>query len=924
MVAIIMLSVIPFGSYSVSAQNDSAEYISNYDAYLKNSAISTLADKDIAIALDTVIGSDTEFKNGKIIWNGEESIEFKVNISEDRLYNLKIVWKPLETGVDLNFGIMLDGKYPFELLEKVTLSRMWKNASKEPRTDAQGNEYAPEQIETGEAIESLICDKTGTETEPYKLALKTGEHSFIFEKTSQKIEISEISLTAPEQIKSYKELAATYKIENIDATVITLQGEEADAKSSSSFIPKSNNTDPAMTPSNAYATKINYIGSTAWKNPTDSLSWNFEVEKSGYYYFYMRYKQTDLVNGDSFRWLKIDGKTPFEEAKTLRFSYKTGWRNYIFGDENEPYYIWLDKGSHTLSLEVTAGEQSEHFSRLSEIVNTLGDEYIKIVMITGESPDVNRDYELFNQIPNFNETLTECYNKLTSLAEDMKEKSGKQSTQAIATIENMARVLNSMIKSPYVAQQYVKDYYTTYTSLSSWLYDMVDMPLSIDELRFVPSGEKFEGKKVGFFTKLIFGTKALIASFTRDYSLTNKNDTNSKRVRLWVNWGQDQASVLNSLIEDSFTPKTGINVELEIVNASLINGILSGNFPDVSLHMARTEPINLGIRGALADLTQFSDCEEVLTRFTEGAEIPYTYKDALYALPDMQSFFVMFYRTDIFKNLSLTAPKTWDEFMYAATVIQRNNMSVYVPYTQITTSTTVNAGIGSLNLFPTLMKQNSLSLYNSELNATALRTKEAVRVFEEWTDFYTKFAFYKEADFYNRFRVGAMPLGIAPYSTYTTFYSTAPEIQGRWAIATVPGTGEKRTIAGAGTGCAIIEKSSNKEEAWEFLKWWTSAETQARYSKNVESILGMIGRVTTSTVEAVKSLAWESEDLEVLMEQWELVSEVEEVPGSYYLTRAVDQAYWEVVNGDSKAKDALTKWSKVADDEIARKIKEYY
>ena len=247
MVAIIMLSVIPFGSYSVSAQNDSAEYISNYDAYLKNSAISTLADKDIAIALDTVIGSDTEFKNGKIIWNGEESIEFKVNISEDRLYNLKIVWKPLETGVDLNFGIMLDGKYPFELLEKVTLSRMWKNASKEPRTDAQGNEYAPEQIETGEAIESLICDKTGTETEPYKLALKTGEHSFIFEKTSQKIEISEISLTAPEQIKSYKELAATYKIENIDATVITLQGEEADAKSSSSFIPKSNNTDPAIT-----------------------------------------------------------------------------------------------------------------------------------------------------------------------------------------------------------------------------------------------------------------------------------------------------------------------------------------------------------------------------------------------------------------------------------------------------------------------------------------------------------------------------------------------------------------------------------------------------------------------------------------------------------------------------------------------------
>jgi len=59
------------------------------------------------------------------------------------------------------------------------------------------------------------------------------------------------------------------------------------------------------------------------------------------------------------------------------------------------------------------------------------------------------------------------------------------------------------------------------------------------------------------------------------------------------------------------------------------------------------------------------------------------------------------------------------------------------------------------------------------------------------------------------------------------------------------------------------------------------------------------------------------------MAQWENVEELPEIPGSYYLTRAIDQAFWAVVNGESNGKDAILKWSEVADAEISRKIKEY-
>lgn len=156
---------------------------------------------------------------------------------------------------------------------------------------------------------------------------------------------------------------------------------------------------------------------------------------------------------------------------------------------------------------------------------------------------------------------------------------------------------------------------------------------------------------------------------------------------------------------------------LQITNASLVNGILSGNFPDMALHMTRTEPVNLGIRGALADLNQFDDLNDALKRFQPDAQVPYEYNGKLYALPDTQTFYMLFYRTDILENLGLTIPKNWDEFLYTSAIIQRNNMNIYVPYTMITSSQTISTGIGSLNMFATLMGQKGLSLYNKEINA---------------------------------------------------------------------------------------------------------------------------------------------------------------------------------------------------------------
>ncbi len=920
--------------------------IQDYIEYTKSHGITNKATAEVTVPLNAFAadGADVTADENALNWNkGDGSVTWTFDVPETALYNLQFVWEAKESGVDVIMGVMLDGKYQFDGSDEIVLSRLWKNATDEPRRDAQGNEYAPEQAEiTGDTL-TVIRDYEGAVIDPFEFALTAGTHTITIVEPEQSIAVKDIKFIAPENIESYDKVSAKYDVKDLDADIIYLEGEKADVKTSNSIIPKSNNSDAGMSPSDSYLTKINFIGGTAWQTTGSSISWNFEVEKSGYYYINMRYKQSELVNGESYRWLKIDGKTPFAEAKALTFPYGTSWKYFTFEDEQEkPYYVYLEAGKpHTISMEVTVGSMSEYFYELSKIVDILGDEYIKIVMITSESPDLNRDYDLDKQIPGFLDTLKDSSERLGKLSNDMTSGTGKAS-QAVASIDNMKRVVDNMIRSPFIAQQYVSEYYSNYTSLSSWLYDMIEMPLAIDQLQIVPAGKEYKNNNANIFKSLAYGTTRLIASFTNDYSLTNteaKEDENT--IRLWVNWGQDQAAALNSLIQDSFTPNEEyyyngkpINVQVEIVSASLINGILAGNYPDMSLQMARTEPVNLGIRGALEDLTQFDDFDEVIKRFqsgddlTKGAVAPYTYAGKTYALPDTQNFMLMFYRTDVLEELGLDVPKTWDEFLHCATIIQRNNMNVYIPFTQITTSTTVNAGIGNLHLYPTLMWQHNLSIYNEDGTATAINSKEALDVFEQWTDFYLKRDVMREADFYNRLRVGVMPLGIAPYTTYMTLYSTAPEIRGRWGIAMVPGTENadgniNYSVAGSGTGCSIIKASNKEEQAWQFLKWWTSAETQTRYNNNLQSILGMIGRTAVSNVDAFNNLAWDKDDLVVLNNQWAQVKEVQEVPGSYDVTRSIDQAFWAVLEDKVKVKDAVVKWSKSADKEIERKIKEY-
>ncbi len=833
-----------------------------------------------------------------------DAVTLKVTVDDAGWYEPQIDYYTLEgTGGDILFSLLLDGELLCSQMSNLRLSRLWKNATEEFQSDEDGNQFSPEQQEVFQWQTAKLYDSEGFVTEPLCLALTEGEHELTVLLESECVKIGGMTLAVPEDLPDYEQ----YRKENDGAMYegdkIIYQGEKAALKSQRMYIPMSARNDADVFPVDPFKKLNNYIGGSNWNGDAGTITWNIEAPSDGWYQIGFHFRQTYLQESNSYRTLLIDGEIPFEEARSIAFAYKNGWQ-YMCFDKS----VYLTAGEHTLSLRVTLGDLADFAAQLQSITGRLGKIYRQIVKITGETPDANRDYALFTALPELGDELTDISAKLEELATLSEEVSGAQGGTNAATLRKAKVIIDQMLGKKYEAHTKLNSFYDNYSSLSSWLYEMQNMALDIDNIILMKPDSGFKDVKVGFWQKLVFLFQRLWASFFIDESMEVEDEDT---IVIWSNWGRDQLTVLENLIENDFTPRTGIKVEIKITGAGAVQGKLSGNGPDLEINVGRNAPVDYAMRGILVDLSQFEDFDEVTKRFSETALVPYQYNGGVYGLPNTETHPMLFARTDIFEELGIEAPKTWEEFIDCAKIISLNNMNVGLP-----------------QIYATFMAQMDVPLYKDDLSATNLMSAGAVNAFNYWTDFYTKYGFPKTYDFFNRFRTGLMPMGIADFSVYATIKAAAPEINGKWMMYEVPGFEQEdgsiqNAVTGGGTACVILNWSTKQDKAWEFLKWWTSDDIQYRFGVNLESVLGMSGRYETANLNALYRLGWEAENLEALKAQGKKLQQLPEVPGGYYVSRSVQQVYWNVVNNGEKVEDMLKKWVPEADDEIRRKTQEY-
>ncbi|MCR2803656.1 extracellular solute-binding protein [Paenibacillus soyae] len=884
----------------------------NYSEYTEAHADAARPDRAVTIAAaeyDSVTGEGFERRNGfegmdgTVLLTGENgAVEWKVDVPEEGLYHLAIVYYPSAgKSSSIERSLLIDGEIPFEEASYLQFDRVWDNKLDEIKRDNRGNELRPSQQERPVWQEALVKDYEGYYEEPFQFYLTAGEHTLALVSKREPMAIQSLKLFQHEAAPAYEQLAESYRENGYKETkgqLITLQGEDASAKSSPTLYPQIERASPAVQPYSATETRVNTIGGYNWRIPGQWIEWEFDVPETGLYKIGFKSQQNFVRGIYSTRRLTIDGQVPFEEMKRVPFRYGSDYRIDVMGGK-EPYLFQLEEGKHVLRLEARLGEFAPLIREVEDSLFNLNAMYRKILMITGASPDQFRDYRVEQQIPDLLETFAAESKRLKSVSGQLRELSGG-SGDSEALLKTMAVQLDEMIEDPHTIPRRLGAYKSNTGGLGTWLLKAREIPLEIDEIYVASPDRKLPKSGAGFWANLKHEASTFAGSFFVDYnSIGNVSGEGGRSVDVWIGSGRDQANTIKSLIDETFTPDTGIEVNLKLVQMNtLLPATLAGQGPDVAMQIGNDIPVNYAMRNAAVDLAEFDDYEQVARRFRESALVPFTYEGGVYALPETQTFNMLFYRKDVLSELGLEVPDTWEDVAALLAVLNKNRMEFGLPLTMQPQYPGEN--IPPNSVFAALLMQNGGQFYRDGGKESDLDSRIGIETFKQWTEFYTDYKLEREFDFPNRFRTGQMPIGIADYTTYNQLTVFAPEIRGLWGFAPVPGTRQEdgtvnRDVPSGGSSTIMLRQAEDKEAAWAFMKWWTSDDTQIAFGREMESLMGAAARYPTANIKALDSLPWPVEDYESLKKQFESVRGIPEVPGGYFTGRHLLNAFYKVV-----------------------------
>lgn len=909
---------------------DYVDYIAQFDATKKPDKEYVIEAKDYVRTegMEVQEYQDYEGMEGTSIYTGEKGlIEYEVNIEEEGFYDLSLLYYPVEgKSASIQRGFFIDGALPYKQLDLVEFSRIWVNAVEDWQTDNRGNDLKPKQVEAPDWITSFLYDSEGYETDKLSVYLTPGVHTITLYSRREPMLLRNIILSNSEVVKSYNEEKKELDAQGFTDTsnqMIVINAEEADRKSSQMLYPSQDKSSPAITPYSAKKLKNNTIGSnSSWRIIGQWLEWDFDVKESGYYYITLHSRQNFVRGIYSSRKISIDGEVPFDEMSDYGFKYKNEWSmTTLESGEGETYKFYLEAGKHTLRMEVVLGDFSDIVSDVQDIVIDLNSVYRKIIRITGVDPDQYRDYNLGVNIPGLAEELTDIRDRLVDVTDRLKEVAGKGSNRE-AALKTMVEQLNNKIEDVERFTKSLVSFKTDMSALGNWITQVQDQPLALDTIYIYSPDEKLPKVNKSLWDRFVHMVKTLYYSFIIDYNTIGnvaEEEEETKAITVWIGSGRDQANVLKELIDETFTPKTNINVNVQLVDmGTLLQATLSGQGPDVALQVGNDLPMNYGLRNAVVDLTEFSDLEKIKSQFRSSAMVPYEFNGQTFALPETETCLMMFYRKDILDELGLEVPKTWDEMKVTLSVLSKNQMDLgMLPGDQI---------------FNMLLYQNGGTYYNEDATTSALDSDIAVRSFKEYCEFYSDYKIDPYLAVDQRFRTGEAPIIIADYTLYNNLQVSAPDIKGLWGFSMVPGTVREDgtidySISSTGSATIMMKQTRDKTASWEFMKWWVSTETQIQYGREMEALMGASARYPTANVKAFESLPWPSDDYDALMSQFEWMKGVPQVPGGYYSWRNVNNAYYKVVAAAAdkrmQPREALTEFVRYINDEITFKRIEF-
>ncbi|MBQ9099169.1 MAG: extracellular solute-binding protein [Clostridia bacterium] len=849
-------------------------------------------------------------------------------------------------------------------------------------SDIDSNELRPTMQQAPEWRTYEFRDADGFYAESFEFVFEAGKQTLSLEAVNEPMTIKTITLVPHQDMINYDEYIGRYEGVASGSDKITIQAEYVGATSSQNIYPVEDRTDAATMPADTDRVVLNTVGGEKWQTAGQWVRYSFTVNTSGMYNIAARYRQNVLDGMYVCRALYITshgaeqgslgyygGKVPFVEATQLRFNYNTQWQSTLLNngtttEAGEPlaYEFYFEQGVvYTIEMEVTLGSMGGIVREVDAILDAVNNDYLAIMKLTGASPDEYRDYQFFTVMP---DTMIDMLNQseaLYDVAARLAAITGEKSSN-VATLEKVAWLLDRMGGNEDEVAKYLDQLKSYIGTLGTWLSDAKTQPLQLDYIVIQGADcKELPVAKAGFFASIAHEVKSFFMSFFRNYDrmgATSEDVEGDEVVDVWLAYGRDQAQVIRNLINNDFTPQTGITVNLKLVaGGTLLPSVLAGMGPDVYIGIGDDSVINYAIRGALVPVEHmdgFADfaleymvdehfntiydengdpIKNPNSQFNEAAMLVLGIADAddvfhYYGLPETQNFTMMFIRDDILADLGIEIPRTWDDILAAIPVLQANNMQ-----------------IGMHTDYKIFLYQNGGELFADDGMRINLDSNVGLESFETMCNFFTMYSFPYKYDFANRFRTGEMPIGFASYNgTYNHLTVFATEIKGLWEFLPMPGIEQTRadgssyinnvSVSSVSAICMMAggglelendtpEADARRARAWEFMKWHAGADCQIKYSNEMVAIIGPSAKHATANIQALREMPWTSAEYEQLSYQFNNLASIPNYPGSYIIGRYTSFAFLAAYEDNADPITELQSYISTINKEITRKREEF-
>jgi len=728
-----------------------------------------------------------------------------------------------------------------------------------------------------------------------------------------------------------------------------------------------------QSPNRIYLNSIG--GNMTWTHVGQWVRYSIEIPESGFYRLSARFLQNTMGGSFVSRALRIQlpsqdyATTPFWEANFLRFPFRDDWQTSFLGDGENDFIFFFEEGTNYIELEANLGDMAEILRRVENSMHEINNAYIQILRLTGATPDRNRDYGIYRRIPGAVHALSYHGRVLAQVVDDIVEITGSAGSHT-ASLAAVSRHLIRMGTSERQLTIGIDPLRLQLGGLGRWMYQSTLSPLHLDYIE-VHSGDATNDAlgraRDNIFQRFWFEIRLFFASFFTDFSAFGLDEINPdiQSIEVWTTVGREQAQIIRDLITNDFVPNHNIAANLLLVApGTLLPSVLAGVGPDVSLGHAAADVINWAIRNALTELTDFEGLDEIRTWFPEAAFIPLTlnelrtqedidfrasrlpsaeraeyrarYTQALdengdimpglyrrasvWALPMEIHFPMMFYRVDIFHQLGLEPPRTWDDLHAVMGTLAGNNMEIGMPGMP-----------NGMAMFYMFLHQYGGQVYADDGRRINFDCNISLSAWDTMSTLFQMYRFPTVFDGPNRFRTGQMPLLIADFTLFTTLSVFATEIRGMWEFVPLPGVMQEdgtidNTSVASVTGAIMLRGARDRgttSESWAFMRWFVSAENQANYANEITALIGTAARHNTANLYALQELPWTAEELNSLLSQMASLAAVPEYPGSYIIERYLRFAFNAVVAGDAEPVPELVNRVIAINRELTRRRREF-